>query len=63
MRAVGRLSGGVFAGISRLRRAKSAHPYGAVYEATLEVRGGAHVPGEATLLATPAEHRAIVPRC
>jgi hypothetical protein len=58
--AVGRLTGVLFKGVSRLRGAKSAHPAGAVYEAVLRVDGGAHVPPAATLLRTPAEHRAVV---
>ena len=57
---VGRLTGAPFKWISRLRGAKSAHPRGAVYEAVLRVDGGAHVPPDATLLGTPAEHRAVV---
>ena len=56
----GRLGGALFKGLSRARRAKSAHPRGAVYEATVRVDGGAHVPSRAALLATPAEHPAVV---
>ena len=56
----GRLTGMLFEWISRLRGAKAAHPAGTVYEAVLRVDGGAHVPPGATLLATPAEHRAVV---
>ncbi len=58
--AIGRVSGLFFKWISRLRGAKSAHPKGAVYDATLRVDGGAHVPPGATLLASRAEHRALV---
>lgn len=58
--AVGRLAGVLFKSMSRLRGAKSAHPAGAVYEAVLRVDGGAHVPSEASLLRTCAEHRALV---
>ena len=57
---VGRLTGVLFKWMSRLRGAKAAHPAGTVYEAVLRVDGGAHVPPAATLLATPAEHRAVV---
>ena len=57
---VGRLTGVLFKWMSRLRGAKAAHPAGTVYEAVLHVDGGAHVPPTATLLATPAEHRAVV---
>ena len=46
--------------MSRVRGAKIAHPAGSVYEAVLRVDGGAHVPSGAALLATPAEHRAVV---
>src|SRR5918997_3429618 len=56
----GRLSGVIFKWISRLRGAKSAHPVGAAYEAVVRIDGGAHVPAAATLLVTPAEHRAVV---
>jgi hypothetical protein len=57
---VGRLTGVLFKWMSRLRGAKAAHPVGAVYEAVLRVDGGAQVPPAASLLATPAEHRAVV---
>lgn len=58
--SAGRLSGVLFKWMSRLRGAKSAHPVGAVYDATVRVDGGAHVPAGAALLATPREHRAVV---
>lgn len=58
--AVARPTGALFKWMSRLRGAKAAHPAGAVYEAVLRVHGGAHVPSAATLLGTPAEHRAVV---
>ena len=58
--SAGRLGGVLFKWMSRLRGAKSAHPVGAVYEAALRIDGGAHVPPDATLLATRAEHRAVV---
>ena len=56
----GRAAGAVFAAVSRLRGAKSLHPKGMVFEASLEVYGGDHAPAAATLLSTPGEHRAVV---
>lgn len=56
----GRATGALFKAMSRVRRAKAAHPVGTVHEAVLRVDGGPHVPAEATLLGTLAEHRAVV---
>ena len=60
LEAAGRLSGALFRAMSRVRRAKAAHPTGSVFDAMLRVEGGAHVPPAAALLATPAEHQAVV---
>jgi len=59
MEVTGRAAGAAFAALSRLRGAKSLHPRGQVYEASLSVEGSAHAPAGATLLGTPAEHPAI----
>jgi hypothetical protein len=58
--AAGLSLGAVFGAVSRLRRAKSLHPRGAVYEARLAVDGAPHAPGASTLLSTPGERAAIV---
>jgi hypothetical protein len=46
--------------LAAVRRGKAVHPQGDVYEATLRVTGAAHAPRDASLLARPGEHRAIV---
>jgi hypothetical protein len=57
---VGRTAGALFRTISRARSAKSLHPRGMVFDATLHIDGAPHAPSAATLLSTPAEHPAIV---
>lgn len=57
-RTLGAASGAIFAAVSRLRHAKSLHPYGIVHEATLTVDGTG--PRGSALLAAPGEHRALV---
>ena len=52
--------GGVLATVAGLRRGKAVHPDGVVYDARLVVAGAATAPRTSTLLAEPAEHRAIV---
>jgi hypothetical protein len=63
IRAGGAALGAVFAGVSRLRSAKSLHPYGAVHACELEIGGAAARPdllAGVELLTTPATHRGIV---
>src|SRR5215210_362299 len=52
--------GAPFAALARLRRSKSLHPKGFVYEATLTISGGSAAPAAAALLREPAEHQAVV---
>jgi hypothetical protein len=58
--AAGVVVGGVLAVVAALRRSKPVHPAGAAYEARLRVAEAAAAPRAATLLSTPAEHRAVV---
>lgn len=57
-RSLGAAAGVLFAGVSRLRHAKSLHPYGVVHEATLTTDGTG--PAGSALLAGTGEHRALV---
>lgn len=54
--AVGHAAGALFKQVSRLRDAKSLHPYGVVHEATVTLDGT----GPRGLLAEPGEHPALV---
>jgi hypothetical protein len=56
---LGKATGMVFRPLSALRRAKSVHPHGLVFEATLVIDGAADA-RSAPLLSVPAEHPAIV---
>ncbi len=61
--AAGTVVGGVFGAVSRLRSAKSLHPYGVVHEAELEVHGGAPRPdllAGVPFLTRPATHSGLV---
>lgn len=55
----GRAVGALFGAVSSLRRAKSLHPHGAVYEGTLELGGGPPAPRE-SFLSEAGEHPALV---
>jgi hypothetical protein len=55
--AVGRAAGTLFAGISKLRGAKSLHPKGVTHAATLTLRGAPDAPG---FLGEEGEHPALV---
>ena len=57
---LGRGHAAALATVARVRRAKPVHPVGQVYDGVLALTGGPHVPPAATLLATRAEHRAVV---
>jgi hypothetical protein len=57
--AVGGLTGRGFRLLSAVRGAKSLHPHGLVFDATLAVTGTTDAPAS-PLLAEPAEHRALV---
>ena len=58
--AAGMAAGRAFEAVSRLRGAKSLHPYGAVYEGTVRIRGGVDgIPAD-SLLGRPAEYHALV---
>lgn len=48
------------AGVALVRRAKPVHPHGVTYRARLSVPGAPGAPAASALLATPAEHDAIV---
>jgi hypothetical protein len=56
---LGKATGLVFRPLSALRRAKSVHPHGLVFEATLMIDGAADA-SSAPLLSVPAEHPAII---
>ena len=60
--AAGTVLGGAFGLVSRLRSAKSLHPYGAVHEAELEIhgRGPADLLRGVPLLSEPATYPALV---
>jgi hypothetical protein len=57
--ASGRAVGALFGAVSALRRAKSLHPHGAVYEGALELGGGPPAP-QACFLSEAGEHPALV---
>jgi hypothetical protein len=52
--------GAVLAAVSAARRGKAVHPHGEVYAARLRVTGAAAAPAASSLLASAAEHRAVV---
>lgn len=52
--------GAVLAGLAAARGGKAVHPAGVVYGATLVVDGASDAPRAAELLATPAEHPALM---
>lgn len=58
--AAGLAIGAALGGVALLRRSKPVHPHGATYRARLSVPGAGCAPAASTLLATPAEHHAIV---
>lgn len=58
--ALGASIGGVLGAVSALRRGKSLHPHGVVYESRLLIAGGPAAPRGARLLGEPGEHRALV---
>src|SRR4051812_7231755 len=53
-------AGAPFAALARLRGAKSLHPKGLVYAATLRIAGDDVAPAAAPLLREPGEHAAVV---
>jgi hypothetical protein len=62
IKAAGSVLGAAFGAVSRLRRAKSLHPYGVVFAAELEVHGrpDLDVLAGVPLLTEPATHEGIV---
>lgn len=56
----GRGLAGALAALAWARRGKPVHPHGAVHRARLVVEGGPDAPAGSRLLATPAEHAALV---
>lgn len=58
--AAGLAIGAALAGVGLVRRAKPVHPHGVTYRARLSVPGAPCAPAASTLLATPAEHHAVV---
>lgn len=52
--------GGALAAVAAVRRGKAVHPHGVVHAARLVVDGAPGAPAASALLATPAEHPALV---
>ena len=59
-RAGGLAFGSVLAAVAAVRRGKAVHPHGVVHRARLVVPGSPDAPAAAQLLATPAQHDALV---
>jgi hypothetical protein len=57
--AAGLSIGAVLAALAGIRRGKSFHPDGVVYEARLEILGAPVAPQGAELLSQPGDHRAV----
>jgi hypothetical protein len=52
--------GGTLAGVAWARGGRPVHPHGAVHRARLVVEGARHAPAASRLIATEAEHAALV---
>ncbi len=52
--------GGTPAGVAWARGGRPVHPHGAVHRARLVVEGARHAPAASRLIATEAEHAALV---